>query len=38
MLNSNFCGHLKLVELKFEGRLWVKKWAEQVIDKAQLLS
>lgn len=31
MLNPNFSGHLKLVELKFEERLWVKKWAEQVI-------
>lgn len=30
MLNPNFTGHLKLVELKFEGRLWVDKWADQV--------
>lgn len=31
MLNPNFSDHLKLVGLNFEGRLWVKKWAEQVI-------
>lgn len=33
-LNPNFSGHLKLVELKFEERLWVKKWAEQVITQS----
>lgn len=37
MLKHNFSGHLKLVELKFEERLWVKKWVEQVITQSTVL-
>lgn len=39
MVNLNFSDQVKLAGLKFERRLWEKKWDEQVIAqrKAKLL-
>lgn len=31
MVNLNFSDQVKLAQLIFEGRLWVKKWDEQMI-------